>query len=408
VANNQQKRGVGWARTAVRRTCFGETKMEREMSEQEPGENKKRSREEPCLLRLMRRDKELLGHVSVARYLTGEQVRRLVFPVKTLATQPKERDAGKQSSAVVCRRRLKALCSEGGGPAYLRRLSFRDAENRPVAVFAVTRLGYSVARQLLRRALPQPTEEVTASFLARTVRLNELYLALAEGYRPTQAPFVWTPANATELPWQELNHRMGRIEERRLAPDAIVELPGQRTRVFLEDEMGVAPLPRRDDAARAWALSKLNRYASFMVEGPRRTFYAQKYPDGWSAELVLLVHSEERASHFGEVIGQWRTLNRAVPLVVHALSFPQAPGLLHSRLDPSDECDPEIPIKRSEMRLTCSFVAEVTATFKAVRHFLRANPAVRGQGCPYPEYSSDFERMITFVERMRGRLETSQ
>jgi hypothetical protein len=243
-----------------------------------------------------------------------------VFSGNTLATEPKQRDAGKQSSAVVCRRRLRGLCSEGGGPAYLRRLSFRDAENRPVAVFAVTMLGYSVARQLLRRPLSRPTENVTASFLARTVRLNELYLALAEARCPAQAPFVWIAANATELPWQELNHRTGHIEERRLAPDAIVELAAERTRAFLEDEMGTHPLPRRNESACAWTLSKLHRYASFMVEGVHRTFYAQRYPDGWKAELVLLVHSEERASLLADVIAEWRTLNRAVPLAVRALT----------------------------------------------------------------------------------------
>lgn len=37
------------------------------------------------------------------------------------------------------------------------------------------------------------------------------------------------------------------------------------------------------------------------------TFYAQKHPDGWKAELVLLVHSDERATHLAELIGQWRT-----------------------------------------------------------------------------------------------------
>jgi len=72
------------------------------------------------------------------------------------------------------------------------------------------------------------------------------------------------------------------------------------------------------------------------------------------------------------------------------------------------ESDPEIPINLSEVKLTCSFVAEVTATFKAVRHFLRANPAVQQQGCPYPQYSPDFERMIAFVQRLRGRLATSR
>src|SRR3989441_4129183 len=99
--------------------------MGREVSDQEAKDNEKTSRNGPRLVRLTARDKELIAHVTVARYLTGEQVRRLVFSGNTLASQPKESDAGKQSSAVVCRRRLKALCSEGDGPAYLRRLSFR-------------------------------------------------------------------------------------------------------------------------------------------------------------------------------------------------------------------------------------------------------------------------------------------
>jgi hypothetical protein len=182
-----------------------------------------------------------------------------------------------------------------------------------------------------------------------------------------------------------------------------VELSAERTRVFLEDEMGVRPLPRRDDSAHARALSKLNRYASFMLEGSHRTFYAQKYPDGWKAELVLLVHSDERASNLAEVIAEWREVNRAVPLLARALSFRQAAAHLYGGLQPQAEPDPEIPIRRSELKLTCSFVAEVTATFKAVRRFLRANPAVLAQGCPYPEYSADFERIITFV-CMRRRL----
>jgi len=81
----------------------------------------------------------------------------------------------------VCRRRLKGLCSERSGAAYLRRLSFRNADNKPVAVFAATTLGYGVAGQLLGRAVPRPPEDVKAFLLARIVRLNELYLALAQG-----------------------------------------------------------------------------------------------------------------------------------------------------------------------------------------------------------------------------------
>src|SRR2546429_9890946 len=87
--------------------------------------------------------------------------------------------------------------------------------------------------------------------------------------------------------------------------DAIVELLAERTRVFVEDEMGLGPLPRSAENARAWALSKLNRYASFMMEGGDRTLYAQKYPDHWKAELVLLADSEERSSRLTQVITEW-------------------------------------------------------------------------------------------------------
>jgi hypothetical protein len=62
----------------------------------------------------------------------------------------------------------------------------------------------------------------------------------------------------------------------------------------------------------------------------------------------------------------------------------QAATLLRGRLQPLAKSDLEISIKRSELQLTCHFVAEVIATFKAVRHFLRANPAVRAQGCRTP------------------------
>src|SRR5438445_10288746 len=58
-------------------------------------------------------------------------------------------------------------------------------------------------------------------------------------------------------------------------------------------------------------------------------------------------------------------------------------------------------------RFACLECRRRAATFKAVRHFLCANPAVQ-QGCPYPQYSPDFERMIAFVQRLRGRLATSR
>jgi len=49
------------------------------------------------------------------------------------ATRQTGKDRGKESSAVVCRRRLKGLCSERSGAPYLRRLSLRNVDNKPKA-----------------------------------------------------------------------------------------------------------------------------------------------------------------------------------------------------------------------------------------------------------------------------------
>ena len=393
----------------MRRTSFGERTKWKEKKESKREGRTRTAGDEPRLLRLTRRDKELLAHVSVARYLTSEQIQRLIFTGKKAATQQNEKDPVKESSAVVCRRRLKGLCSERSGSSYLRRLSFRNDDNKPVAVFAATPLAYAVAAQFLGRAVPQPAEDVTKVAVARIVRLNELYLALAQGRAATSAPFAWVASYATDLPsWEELNVGRGRVEKRRLAPDAIVELPAERTRVFVDDEMGLGPLPRTAGNARAWALSRLNRYLSFMMQGGDRTRYAQKYPDCRKAELVLLVHSEERASSVTQAIAEWHKIKRSVPVLARALTMVQAAGLLRGRLPDHAEPEPEIPIKRRDLRLTCSFVYEVLATFKAVRHFLRANPAIRAQGCPYPEYSPQFERMVAFIQDVRSQLGESQ
>ncbi len=174
--------------------------------------------------------------------------------------------------------------------------------------------------------------------------------------------------------------------------------------MFVDDEMGLGPLPRTAEDPRAWALSRLNRYTSLMTKGNDHTLYAQKYPGQWKAELVLLVHSEERASSLTHVIADWQKVSRSVPLVVRALTMRQVAALLRSRVPDIADSDPEIPIKRSELRLTHSFVGEVLATFKAMRHFLRANPAIREQGCPYPEYTPALERMVVFVNRMHREL----
>jgi len=356
-------------------------------------------------VRLTTRDKELLAHVATARYLTLVQLRKLVFGAP-LNARAKAR-ANEGPSELTCKRRLVKLCA--GETPYLRRLQYRDAEGAMTTAYGATIHGHSIARQHLRRTPAVHAQDIKPQFLEHTLRLNDLYVALAEGcarqrVTPPRYPFWWISTETSGLPWRERNQLTGKIEDRRLIPDSILELTGERCRDFLECEMGGHPLVRRDEDAIGSALSKLQRYGAFMLEGGQKTFYAQKYPDGWKAELVFLMHSEQRAANLVAIIDQWRGQNRAVPLVARALSFGQAAVHFRARLKLPAPPAPGVSVQPADLELTCAFVSEVTATYKAVRHFLRANPTLRAQGCPYPEYSTDFERMVALVERFRTQV----
>jgi hypothetical protein len=101
-------------------------------------------------------------------------------------------------------------------PAYLRRLEYCNREGASVAVYATEPLGHSIVRQVLGRAPAAATEDVKAQFLEHTVRLNDLYVALAEGcarqrVSPSRYPFWGISTESAGLPWQEQNGRTGRV-----------------------------------------------------------------------------------------------------------------------------------------------------------------------------------------------------
>jgi len=380
--------------------------------EAEASEKQKAPDGPTSIVRLTGRDRELMGHVATARYLTLQQLKRIVFVRALNGGKRKAGASGKEGpSDIVCRRRLMRLCEVK--PAYLRRLLYRNREGAWAAVYATEPLGHTVARQVLGRAPAAAMQDVKPHFIEHTVRLNDLYVALAEGCArqrlpPARYPFCWISTDNVGLPWQELSGRTGRMEERRLVPDAILEFPRERVRVFLECEMGGNPLVRKDENALGAALSKLNRYAAFVLEGTQQTYYAQKYPDGWRAELAFLVHSEKRAANLSALIARWREQNRAVPMGVFAFSFTQAAAYFSGRLRVPTPAENSASPEQPDLHLTCLFVSQVAATYKAVRQYLRVNPAIRTQGCPYPEYTPEFERMVALVERYRTQLGSKQ
>src|SRR5579863_3767733 len=119
------------------------------------------------LSRLTDRDRQLIGFLATARYLSTPQIARLMYP-------------GRRSGAV--NDRLRAL--EGGGPSafenpLVRRLAFRDLEDAPVTAWSLTPVGYAIAQRAVTEPIRVPAADVRTAFLAHTIALNDLFVGLA-------------------------------------------------------------------------------------------------------------------------------------------------------------------------------------------------------------------------------------
>ena len=323
-------------------------------------------------IRLTTRDEELLAHVATARYLTLPQLKKIVFVRSSRENGQAGRSGKAGPSDAVCKRRLARLCLADA--PYLRRLRYQDGEAATVAVYAAAPAGQVVALEVLGRTPPHHSQDLKPQFLAHTVALNDLYVALAaacvgQHLPPRRYPFVWLSTETGGLPWRERNARTGQIEGRRLVPDAVLELPAEPARVFLECEMGGHHLVRKDESAPGSVLGKLNRYATFMLNGIHQTFYEQRYTDRWPAELAFLMHLEKRAANVSALIARWREQNRAVPLSIKAFSFSEAAMHYCARLRIPSPAEQPATIERAELRLVCSFVSQVATTYKAVRQY---------------------------------------
>src|SRR3954469_5861205 len=145
---------------------------------------------------LTARDRELFVHLAISRYLTSEQIDKLVFPGKTASIAP---------------RRLRRLAS--GKHQYVRRLPFRTKDGGTALAWTLKPLGYLAAHNLFSRTPEQPTHEPPgAEFLEHDMLLNELYVALALAATRKKLsfdrwPFRWLPSDSARLPWTEYDRQ---------------------------------------------------------------------------------------------------------------------------------------------------------------------------------------------------------
>lgn len=371
------------------------------------------------MIRLHERDRELLGHLAVVRYLSTEQIAQLVFPGRHITR---------------AQQRLRELSGGEGRVAYVRRLIWRTFDGTPQTAWTLDDAGYVLAEQLVG-PVRVPARDVSAPFMEHTVALNELYVRLltaglaaqpgprgghGEGLSPLarvgafaracDSRLRWVPSDAAELPWTEYDQRAGKRNDRVIRPDAVLELASQSRRLFIECEMGTHTIVARQDEKLGATLHKLERYVAF-VNGladaaTRRTFYSQRYPDRSRPELVFLVHSEHRAESVKRAIGGWRKANELGALVlrvdvVEALagslvaeigvalaSRPPplaAPAPIASRFHLSDE----------DVERLRAFCTGAVATLKTVR------AAARARREPPPAYPPHADVVMQLLQRVR-------
>src|SRR6266849_7779934 len=116
--------------------------------------------------RLTDKDRQLIGVLAIARYLSNQQLHRLFYSGRTAKTMCK---------------RLRYLAGEGRrrfNRPYLHRLAYRTHDGRYVDLWALTAAGYATAQTVLGAPLKVPREDVGAAFREHLVTLNELLIAL--------------------------------------------------------------------------------------------------------------------------------------------------------------------------------------------------------------------------------------
>lgn len=256
-----------------------------------------------------------------------------------------------------------------------------------------------------------PRVDVGAAFAEHAVALTDLFVALAAPYVKggvpvRDLPFHWVVTEETHLPWRAPDGD-GRVRDRVLLPDAILEVPSARLRLFIECETGSHTLVAVSRDKHQATVKKAERYETFLsglADVPNRiTHYAKKYPDGWPAEVVFLVHSDARRASTEAALAPV-VASAACPRVTFrvftlekALVYVQ--GLLPA---PPESTAPfpttSIRYSSDEHRTVNAFVVESTTALA------KANAALRRAGAPEVPDPPSTARMLGFLKKAQGAL----
>ncbi len=353
--------------------------------------------------RLTERDRQLMVMLATARYLSTAQLVQVGFRGKHVKR---------------CLSRLRVLAAEGkGGVAkpYLRRIRFRSHAGHDDVAWALTPLGYWLAGEVSGRALRGPRLTGRDEFLDHALTLNELLVRLVEPHldpsgcvRATRLPWRWVSSESARLPWREYL-AAGKTRERLILPDAVLELPAARRRIFLECEMGTHSIESATGTKPGATIAKAERYESFVMgfaeAGRKTTFYEKTFPDAFTPEVLFVVPSAVRAANINSALQRWSAGRGVRRLALRALVVEEAAAQLlplTGVVAPPPAAPPPGPagspssLSDADRRLLATFVHDTIAHFKSAR------AEARVKGVAPPAYPSGAEQVRELVLRWSG------
>jgi hypothetical protein len=348
--------------------------------------------------RLTDRDRQLTGLLAVARYLSTDQLSKLLYAARNIDNM---------------RRRFLRLAGEGPRgfrPAYIRRLFYRTYEGHHLDMWTLTNTGYAVAEIVLGTPIKIPRHDVGAAFREHTIVLNELFVALmmptVGGYaRAKQDDFRWIPSDTVRLPWRQNLGPGSRTPDRLVLPDAVLEIPSARRRFFLECEMGTHPILSGTHPKPGSTIAKVQSYEGFLRSyvdaSATQTFYARSYPDKYIPEVLFLVRTPHRAKAINEAIRQWHERLGTQTCAARALTIDAARDELLRMLGGRSNREQRHPAAGQERRLSLKDVATVRRFYNGtVLAFKEMRAKARAQREAPPSYPPMVEEMQALVERL--------
>lgn len=374
---------------------------------------------------LQERDRQLIAVLAEARWLSAEQLRRLFFPGATKRGM---------------RRRLSWL---GEGPdALLRRVEWTH-NREPDIAWGLTTAGYLVAEEVLETPLEVPRDDVGLEHLAHHVMLTEVLVGLMEARvltdvarapahvsvnnryvgifaRASHPGYAWNVIGERTMPWRQAEPG-GKEAPRRLVPDAILEFPTHRRRVFIESEMGTHTIVAASESKTGATLAKAKAYSSFfsLLASPttKQTFYAERFPDGYAPEVLFLVRpsrGDARERNVRSALETWRrnapagssfkvatvatALREYLPLI--GATPPVAPKVAAQAPGASAPVVPSA-LNVEEAKSLRAFV------YAAYTHFKSARAAERAKGTPearLTKYPPNEQQVLALVKRLGAGL----